>query len=79
MKLHESVPHAVVAISRHTNSCTYYTDDTKDAIGCFIERAMAASAKALIDYNLKMAIKDRNEAVWQVLACLSGEEAGTDG
>ncbi|KOB69843.1 Replicase large subunit [Operophtera brumata] len=79
MKLHESVPLAVVAISRHTNSCTYYTDDTKDTIGRFIERAMAASTKAIIDYNLKMAIKDRNAAVGQALACLSRKEAEIGG
>ncbi|CAH0401342.1 unnamed protein product [Chilo suppressalis] len=30
-KLHDSIPHAVVAVSRHTHSCCYYTDDSDDA------------------------------------------------
>ncbi|GBP23298.1 hypothetical protein EVAR_76012_1 [Eumeta japonica] len=30
-KLHDSVSHAVVAITRHTVSCVYYTDDGEDA------------------------------------------------
>uniref|UniRef100_A0A2A4JHJ8 (+)RNA virus helicase C-terminal domain-containing protein n=1 Tax=Heliothis virescens TaxID=7102 RepID=A0A2A4JHJ8_HELVI len=30
--LHDSIPHAVVAVSRHTNTCVYYTDIHDDAI-----------------------------------------------
>ena len=72
MKLHESVPHAVVAISRHTGTFTYYADDTDDAIGRFVRRALAASPKTIREFNLQMVIRDRNAAV---LEALDREEA----
>ncbi|GBP07148.1 hypothetical protein EVAR_72274_1 [Eumeta japonica] len=37
------ISHAVVAITRHTVSCVYRTNDGENAIGRFIERAVAAS------------------------------------
>ncbi|XP_060809452.1 uncharacterized protein LOC132901769 [Amyelois transitella] len=52
-----SVPHAVVAISRHTKTCVYYVDNTKnDAVARFIQRAERATDASIRDYNLKMAI-----------------------
>lgn len=68
MSLHESVPHAVVAISRHTGTFIYYADDTEnDAISRFVRRASAATPRTIKDYNLQMAIKDRNAAVVEAL------------
>lgn len=68
MKLHESVSHAVVAISRHTGTFVYYADDIEDdAISRFVRRASAASPKTIKEYNLQMAIKDRNAAVMEAL------------
>lgn len=59
-----SIPHAVVAISRHTKTCVYYTDRTKDnAIARLMMRADRASEKAIMDYTLKMAMRDGNETV----------------
>lgn len=67
LELHDSVPHAVVAVSRHTVSCVYYTDDSEDATGRFIKRALAAGSKRIIEYNLKMAIKQRDYSVVEAL------------
>ncbi|CAH2094654.1 unnamed protein product [Euphydryas editha] len=36
LHLHDSVPHAVVVVTRNTNTCVYYTDDEGDASGRFI-------------------------------------------
>ncbi|XP_053618054.1 uncharacterized protein LOC128679687 [Plodia interpunctella] len=56
-KLPQSVPHAVVAISRHTKTCVYYVDNKKnDAVARFIQRAERATDASIRDYNLKMAI-----------------------
>lgn len=66
-QLHDSVSHAVVAISRHTGSFIYYADDHEDAISRFVRRAVEATPKAILDYNISMAIKDRNAAVMKTL------------
>ncbi|GBP13716.1 hypothetical protein EVAR_71988_1 [Eumeta japonica] len=50
-KLHESVSHAVVAITRHTVSCVYRTDNGEDAIGRFIKRAVTASENKIKDHQ----------------------------
>lgn len=56
-----SVPHAVVAISRHTGSCVYYSDNTEgDAIARFIQRTESADAASIVEYNLKMAMRCRD-------------------
>ncbi|GBP37727.1 hypothetical protein EVAR_23777_1 [Eumeta japonica] len=52
-KLHDSVSHAVVAITRDTVSCVYHTDDVEDTIERFIKRAMAASENKIKDKNAK--------------------------
>ncbi|XP_050553864.1 uncharacterized protein LOC126911310 [Spodoptera frugiperda] len=70
-RIHDSVPHAVVAISRHTDSCVYYTDVSDDAISKFIRRAAGESEQGILDYNLKMAIRNRDATV--VGALLGGE------
>lgn len=67
LRLHDSVPHAVVAVSRHTNTCVYYTDFSEDAVGRFVIRAMNATAEKMVDYNLKMAIKSRDAPVVEAL------------
>lgn len=67
MRLHGSVPHAVVAVSRHTGTFVYYADDEEDAISRFVRRAKAASPKAIREYNMQMAIKDRNVEVTETL------------
>ncbi|KAG7297537.1 hypothetical protein JYU34_019550 [Plutella xylostella] len=69
IKLHDSIPHAVVALSRHTTACTYYADDTEDAIGNLAKTAITAPKKRILEYNLKMAVKNRDEEV----IALSGE------
>ncbi|XP_050563196.1 uncharacterized protein LOC118276113 isoform X1 [Spodoptera frugiperda] len=74
-KIHDSVPHAVVAISRHTHSCIYYTDNCDDAISKLIRRAAEESDHRIMDYNLKMAIKHRDAAV---LGALLGEKCSLD-
>ncbi|XP_063823084.1 uncharacterized protein LOC135073021 [Ostrinia nubilalis] len=54
----QSVPHAVVAISRHTDSCTYYTDNVKnDATARLISSTERATTAKILDYNLKMTIR----------------------
>ncbi|XP_072939010.1 uncharacterized protein [Epargyreus clarus] len=63
LQLHDSVPHAVVAVSRHTISCTYYTDCSNDAIAQFILRAMTATDERLEDYNISMAIRSGDSKV----------------
>ncbi|XP_045504439.1 uncharacterized protein LOC123701072 [Colias croceus] len=67
LSLHDSVPHAVVAISRHTKTCVYFADDCGDAIGRLIGRAQRASTKNIMEYCLKMALKDRNGRVVEAL------------
>lgn len=60
----KSVPHAVVAISRHTKSCTYYTDSTNDdATARLILRSENATTTRIQEYNLKMAIRRGDEKV----------------
>lgn len=61
--LHSSVPHAVVAISRHTVDCVYYTDCVEDAIAGLITKAESAATSKIRDQNLRMAIRNRDEAV----------------
>ncbi|XP_052741604.1 uncharacterized protein LOC128198763 [Bicyclus anynana] len=63
IELHDSVSHAVVAVSRHTSSCTYYTDDKSDAIAYFISKAMSATTAEIREHNIKMAIKNGDETV----------------
>lgn len=70
-RIHDSVPHAVVAISRHTDSCVYYTDINDDAISKIIRRALGEGEQGILDYNLKMAIKNRDALV--VSALLGGD------
>lgn len=60
----ESVPHAVVAVSRHTKTCVYYTDSIKDdAIARLILNAEAATEARIRDYNLKMAIRNGDHKI----------------
>ncbi|CAK1600501.1 unnamed protein product [Parnassius mnemosyne] len=66
-KIYDSVQHAVVAVSRHTVSCVYYTDDCDDATGRLIESAMAATTNRIKEYNLKMALRSRDAAVVEAL------------
>ena len=60
----QSVPHAVVAISRHTKTCVYYTDSSNDdATARLILRAERATMDNIRDYNLRMAMRWGDEAV----------------
>ena len=63
LQLHDSVSHAVVAISRHTDTCTYYSEGKDDAVKMLIRNATGATTKHIVEYHLKMALKDRNAAV----------------
>ncbi|CAH2104871.1 unnamed protein product [Euphydryas editha] len=63
LKIHDSVSHAVVAVSRHTKTCVYYADDRDDAIGRFVGRASEASTKEILEHTLKMAIHHRDTAI----------------
>ena len=61
--LMKSLPHAVVAISRHTVSCTYYTDVFReDAVAGLIIAAQKAADETIKDYNLRMAMWARDSA-----------------
>ncbi|GBP28163.1 hypothetical protein EVAR_76258_1 [Eumeta japonica] len=66
-KLHDSVSHAVVAITRHTASCVYYTDDVEDAISRFIILAVAASENKRKNENAKMVIRNKDKTIMNVL------------
>ncbi|CAH1637438.1 unnamed protein product [Spodoptera littoralis] len=70
-RIHDSVPHAVVAISRHTDSCVYYTDINDDAVSKIIRRALGEGEQGILDYNLKMGVKNRDAPV--VGALLGGD------
>lgn len=64
LKVAESVPHAVVAISRHTKTCVYYADNTEnDAVARFIRIAERATAEKIQKYNIEMAMKSRDQVV----------------
>lgn len=63
LSVHESVPHAIVAVSRHTASCVYYSDQDDDAIARFAIRAMEASLLTIVGYNLRMAQEHQNKTV----------------
>lgn len=77
-KLPQSVPHAVVAISRHTKNCTYYTDSaTDDATARLILRAENATATEIVDYNLKMSIRRGDDSTRDKILQVS-RELGTN-
>lgn len=62
IEIHKSIPHAVVAVSRHTKSGTYYASNTEeDAIPRLISRAEAATDSKIVKYNLKMTIRRRSD------------------
>lgn len=68
-QLRSSVPHALVAISRHKRSCTYLTDSTaEDAIANLITKTRIATDKEIMDYNLKMALRARD---WTLINTLT--------
>ncbi|CAH2083953.1 unnamed protein product [Euphydryas editha] len=81
LRIHDSVPHAVVAVTRHTKTCIYYTDDGGDAIGLFVQKAVEATSKEILEHTLKMAIQKRDTAVienvLEQLRSLSGK-TGTE-
>ncbi|XP_046977642.1 uncharacterized protein LOC124543462 [Vanessa cardui] len=77
LSIHRSVPHAVVAITRHTNTCAYYTDCYDDAIGHFIGRAVGATSKTIMEHSLKMAIHQRNNTVAEAVLTLIRDGAGS--
>ncbi|GBP77743.1 Matrix metalloproteinase-16 [Eumeta japonica] len=66
-KLHDSTPHAVVAITCHTVSCIYYTDDGGDVIDRFVNRALATTDKKVYEKNTKMAVPNKDRKVMDVL------------
>ncbi|KPJ14163.1 Replicase large subunit [Papilio machaon] len=66
LQLHDSVQHAVVAVSRHTAECAYYTDDRQDATARLILRATNAPTDKIIAYNTKMAMRNRDAAIVEV-------------
>lgn len=71
LQIHESISHAVVAVSRHTVSCVYYSDDADDATGRFARKAMDAPTKMVVEYNLKTAMQHRDAAVMENLLRLA--------
>ncbi|GBP65919.1 hypothetical protein EVAR_89412_1 [Eumeta japonica] len=66
--IHDSVSHAVVTITRYTVSCVYHTDDGEDVIDRFIKRALAVSENQIKDNNAKMAIRNKNKIIMNLLA-----------
>lgn len=74
LSIHDSVSHAVVAVTRHTNTCVYYSDNKDDAIGHFVRRAVEANSKQILEHSLKMAIHNRDAVVIEdVLAKLAAD------
>lgn len=71
LQVHDSISHAVVALSRHTVSCVYYTDDADDATGRLVKRAMDAPTKMVVEYNLKTAMQHRDAVVVEALLTLA--------
>ena len=65
--LHDSISHAIVALTRHTKGCIYYTDAEEDAIGRFIRRANEGSVTDIVEHNIKMAISYRDEEAMDIL------------
>ncbi|GBP35296.1 hypothetical protein EVAR_20669_1 [Eumeta japonica] len=63
----DSVPHAVVTIVCHTIRCVYYIDESEVAIDRLIKKAVAASENKIKDYNAKMAIRNRDKAVIDII------------
>ncbi|CAH2090120.1 unnamed protein product [Euphydryas editha] len=63
LKIHNNVSHMVVAVSRHTKNCAYYSDDKDDGIGRFVGRALDTTTKEILEYTLKMAISHRDTIV----------------
>ena len=63
LPIYDSIQHAVVAVSRHTVECVYYTDDGGDAIGKLVGRAVQTETRRLIEYNMKMAMHHRDMEV----------------
>jgi hypothetical protein len=60
----QSVPHAVVAVSRHKKTCVYHTDNPNDdATARLILRAESATEANIRDYNIRMAMRRGDEAV----------------
>ncbi|GBP68194.1 hypothetical protein EVAR_23345_1 [Eumeta japonica] len=59
-EIYNSIQHAVVAITRHTENCIYLTVNCSDAIGRLIQRANNATSERIIEYNAKMAIRSRD-------------------
>lgn len=63
-----SVPHAVVAISRHTKTCVYYTDRrVDDAIARLIIRTENAATAKIWEYNIMMAMRSGDTEVRDLL------------
>lgn len=63
----QSVPHAVVAISRHTKTCVYYTDTANnDASARLISMAEMATEEKIRDYNLRMAIRSGDATIHNI-------------
>jgi ribonuclease HI len=63
-EIYKSVSHAVVAVSRHTHRCAYYTRTTEDdAIALLISKARTATTAGILDYNLRMAMWSRDKTV----------------
>ena len=59
--------HAIVALTRYTKGCIYYTDAGEDAIGRFIRRANEGSVTDIVEHNIKMAISYRDEEAMDIL------------
>lgn len=70
-KLHNSVQHAVVAISRHTRCCTYYTDTRDDAIWKLMRKSIDQDPSTILEYIKKRAIKHRDHRAMKELGLSS--------
>ncbi|XP_075990359.1 uncharacterized protein LOC142986010 [Anticarsia gemmatalis] len=63
IKIYQSVPHAVVALSRHTKSLVYYTDGADDALSTLMKKAIRQTPTEITEYNTKMAILNRDNNI----------------
>ena len=51
LKIFSSVPHAIVGISRHRLSCTYYTD-AEDEVSRLVRDALSATEQEILTYSI---------------------------
>lgn len=75
LQIHDSVPHAVMAVTRHVNTFVYYADNGDDSINRFIARAMDATTTTILEHGLKVSIYKRDTTVARAVLRMLNTEA----